>query len=101
MVRAALAEGLDQPTDGVAYIKAEFCIDLPRPMWSSYRAQLKAGEQEASGAAPKPSVSPKHGGGGETDLIDAMETLKPYVAEHGAERLKRIIDLIGLRRLHV
>jgi hypothetical protein len=95
MARAALAEGIEQPSDGVAYIKAKFGVELPKPMWSSYRAQLKAREQKASGPTPKPAASPEHGGGGETDLITAMETLKPFVAEHGPERLKPIIVLLG------
>jgi hypothetical protein len=33
MVRAALADGIDTPGDGVAFLKAKFGIDLPKPMW--------------------------------------------------------------------
>jgi hypothetical protein len=102
MVRAALADGIDKPGEGVAFIKAKFGIDLPKPMWSSYVAQQKARDRQSAEPAtrttkPKPAVLPvtKHGGGGETDLITAMEAIKPYVVEHGAERLKRIIDLLG------
>jgi hypothetical protein len=32
---------------------------------------------------------------GEVDLLDAMEALKPMIASLGAEKLKRVIDLMG------
>jgi hypothetical protein len=100
-VRAALADGLDGLDDIAAYVKAKHGHDIPKPQISAYKTQEKAksrkGEHPVPKAAkPKSAVLPavKHGGGGETDLITAMEAIKPYVKEHGAERLKRIIDLL-------
>jgi hypothetical protein len=100
-VRQALAEGFESLDDIAAFIKTEHGIEIPRPQLSSYKAQARAREQKTH-TDSKPSKAPtpipkaaKHGGGAETDLIEAMETLKPYVNEHGAERLKRIIDLLG------
>jgi hypothetical protein len=44
MARAALAEGLDNPAEAVAWIKARYGIDLPKAQFSSYKSQLKAKE---------------------------------------------------------
>ena len=100
-VRQALAEGFESLDDIAAFIKTEHGIEIPRPQLSAYKAQARAREQKThTGSKPSKAQTPipkavKHGGGAETDLIEAMETLKPYVNEHGAERLKRIIDLLG------
>jgi hypothetical protein len=100
-VRAALADGLDGLDDVAAYVKTKHGHEIPKPQISAYKAQEKAksrkGEHPVPMAAkPKSAVLPvaRYGGGGETDLITAMEAIKPYVKEHGAERLKRIIDLL-------
>ena len=105
-VRAALAHGMEKPDDGVAYIKAKFGIDLPKPMWSSYRAQIRARENRSEGQAPKRGrktkavvqgylVPPKIVPTGEGDLINVMEAMKPLVASLGAEKVKRIVDLLA------
>jgi hypothetical protein len=100
-VRQALAEGFESLDDIAAFIRTKHGIEIPRPQLSAYKAQARAREQMTH-TGPKPSKAPtptakaaKHSGGAKTDLIEAMETLKPYVNEHGAERLKRIIDLLG------
>jgi hypothetical protein len=101
-VRQALAAGLDGLDDIAKFVKAKHGHEIPKPQISAYKAQTKA---KAAAAALNPVAeiisnpaiqqAAKHGGGGETDLITAMEAIKPYVIEHGAERLKRIIDLLG------
>ncbi len=53
-VRQAMAAGMESPGDGVAYIKTHFGIDLPKPMWSSYRAQIKAREAKLAGGEIQP-----------------------------------------------
>jgi hypothetical protein len=83
-VRAALADGLDRLDDIAEYVKAKHGHDIPKTMLSAY----KSGEKKKTAeTAPKPvaekkakPVAPqvaKHGGGGETDLITAMEAIKP------------------------
>jgi hypothetical protein len=101
-VRQALAAGLDGLDDIAKFVKAKHGHDIPKPQISAYKAQTKAKAAAAalnSDADLKPNSAvqqaAKHGGGGETDLITAMEAIKPYVIEHGAERMKRIIDLLG------
>jgi hypothetical protein len=100
-VRAALADGLDGLDDIAAYVKTKHGHDIPKPQISAYKTQEKAKVRKSQepvpkSAKPKSAALPtaKHGGGAETDLITAMEAIKPYVKEHGAERLKRIIDLL-------
>jgi hypothetical protein len=39
---------------------------------------------------PKP-----RGSGGEPDILEAMEAMKPLVASLGADKVKRIVDLLG------
>ncbi|MDR3617977.1 MAG: hypothetical protein P4L85_01410 [Paludisphaera borealis] len=105
MVRAALANGMETPTDGLAFIKAKYGIDFPRPMWSSYKAQLRAQEQKKALKRGKPGRKPKSVEGylappkatpkGDADLIDALEAMKPLVASLGKEQVKRLVNLLG------
>jgi hypothetical protein len=106
MVRAALADGMETPTDGLGFIKAKYGVDFPRPMWSSYKAQLRAQEQKKAlkggkpGRKPKAAVEgylapPKAKSKDEGDLIDALEALKPLIAQFGVDKVKRLVDVIG------
>lgn len=109
MVRVALAEGMEKPDDGVAFIKARYGIDLPKPMWSSYRAQQKARDKKAAGSTESPKrgrkprqvaetgqVAPsKIQAKGNLDVIGALEALKPLVKQMGAEDVKRLVDILG------
>jgi hypothetical protein len=114
-VRQALAAGNELPEDGVGYIKRIHGIDMPRQIFSSYKTQEKArqAKQGTQAVAPKdkPGRNPKEGQGqaiegylappakppatGETDLLVAMEAMKPLVASLGADKVKRIVDLLG------
>jgi hypothetical protein len=83
------------------YVKTKHGHEIPKPQISEYKALEQARGRKVFEPAPKPAKpkpavlsAAKHAGGGETDLITAMEAMKPFVKEHGAERLKRIIDLL-------
>jgi hypothetical protein len=106
MVRAAVAEGMESPADGVAFIKAKYGIDLPKPMWSSYRAQQKARDgksapAEKRGRKPKVAVdgqvapAPKVEAKGDGNLLDALKTMKPLIAQYGVAKIKEMADLLG------
>lgn len=107
-VRQALAEGLDGIGDIGEFIKAKYGIEMPKPIISSYKAQQKARDAKRNRAssssktpkrgkpaegylAPPPRIEPT----GEGDLIDILEKMKPLIAQHGAEKIKRIVDLLG------
>jgi hypothetical protein len=107
-VRAALKEGLDAPGDIAEFIKAKYGIELPKQMISSYKAQQKARDAKKEAPKPKPgrkprtpavenyvAPPPKKAGDGEVDLLAAMEAMKPLVASLGADKVKRIVDLLG------
>jgi hypothetical protein len=93
-VRRALADGVDQPADGVAYILSKFGIEMGPQHFSAVKsAHLKKQGiptvntrfQKADTAAPN----------GEPDLLAAIEAMKPLVAALGSEKVKRIADLLG------
>lgn len=72
---------------------------MPRsnaPWASSQEPALKEGiespEEAVEGYLAPP---PQHPASGETDLLDAMEAMKPLVASLGKEQVKRIVDLLG------
>jgi hypothetical protein len=106
--RAALAEGVESPTEAAEFIKKRFGIELSPQHFSTIKFQLKKrGEQAPSGnkrgRRPKsaqpvegslapPRKPPVLGGG---DLLDSLDVLKPLIAEYGADRVKRMVDLLG------
>ncbi len=106
--REAIAQGIDSPEDAVAFIKQRFGIEMSKPHFSAVKSQLKKREASDGGAAPKarrgrkpkaavegylapPKVVPT----GEGDLLEALEAMKPLVASLGADKVKRIVDLLA------
>lgn len=105
--REAIAQGIDSPDDAVAFIKQRFGIEMSKPHFSAVKSQLK--KREAGGEAapkgrpgrkPKAAIEgylapPKVVPTGEGDLLEALEAMKPLVASLGAEKVKRIVDLLA------
>src|SRR4051794_11734926 len=107
-VRRALADGVDQPADGVAYIKDNFGLEIGPQHFSAVKAtEKKKGEAVPKGkpgrkpkAAPSQAVEgylapPQPAPSGNSELLAAMEAMKPLVASLGKEQVKRIVDLLG------
>ena len=108
--RAAIDAGHEKPVAAVAYIKRQFGIDMNPQHFSSIKSNYRkspgrgqAGRGDLP-AAPRrkgatPAVEgyvappPRQSDGG--DLLDALEALKPLIARHGADKLKRMVDLLG------
>jgi hypothetical protein len=105
--RAALAEGIESPTEAAEFIKKTFGIEVSPQHFSTIKFQLKKrGGQAPSGKRgrkPKsaqpvegylapPRKPPAPSGG---DLLDSLESLKPLIAEYGADGVKRMVDLLG------
>ncbi len=103
-VRNALAEGVEDIGDIEGFVKSRYGIEIPRQMISAYKAMekkraekaagkpgRKARGAELSGSAPRAARS----AGSESDLLDAMEAMKPLVDKLGKEQVKRIVDLLG------
>jgi hypothetical protein len=73
--------------------------DLPKSMWSSYRAQQKARDKKQAGGEeparmPRTAAS-KLASNGEGDIISDLEALKPLMKELGPEKVKRLVDVLG------
>lgn len=115
-VRQALAEGNDSPEDGVGFIQSRYGIEMTKQTFSSYKAGQKARDAKPGAPKGKPGRKPKviaeRGGsivdngfvaeplrpravGEEGDLLASLEALKPLIASHGADRVKRLVDLLG------
>src|SRR5947208_7612225 len=95
-VRAAVAEGIDTPEEGVAFILKKFGIEMGKPMWSSYRSQEKARAKKAGGGQPaakrgrKPRAAaapaPVPSGNGPAGLSIQVEAIKSLVDTLGVEQ---------------
>jgi hypothetical protein len=108
-VRAALADGVDGLDDIAAYVKAKHGHDIPKSMISAYKSGQKKKQKDGAedapkgkpGRKPKATVEgylappPKQPASGGTELLDALETMKPLLASLGKDQLHRIVDLLG------
>lgn len=101
-VRRAIAAGAEQPADGVPFIKTHFGLDISPMHFSA----VKAGDKKKEAIKAKPGRKPKAIEGylappakpkgiGEGDLIAAIEAIKPLVAQHGADKVKRLVDVLA------
>lgn len=105
-IRRALAAGIDTPTDGAQYIRRVFGIEVTSRHFSATKARQKNRDSklstpvrrrqnpkvESEGGEPTPP--PQTHKEGEGDLLNTLEALKPMIARHGAEKLKRMVDLL-------
>lgn len=104
-IRAALAAGFEGPQEGTAFIRKEFGIEIGTQHFSAVKSQLKSrGPGSGRRGRPKGSKNrtiegylapPRAPLPANADLIDVMESIKPLIAQYGAERVKRIVDLMG------
>jgi len=109
--RAAIRQGIESPQEASAYIMQQFGIDMAPQHFSAVKSQLRKKEREAESAG-QPSAPGRRGrrstienylsspprqpsSGVEADLLDAMEAIKPLVAHLGADKVKRIVELLG------
>jgi hypothetical protein len=107
-IRRVIADGIDNPSVGSQEIKKRFGIDVTPQHFSATKAQMKSkqgGPKGKPGRKPKGATSqavegylappPKPAPAGGSELLDAMEAMKPLVASLGKEQVKRIVDLLG------
>lgn len=105
-VRMAIAAGFDTPQIGAGYIRSQFGLDITPEHFSAVKSADKKkvlAESPASKTRRKPKVGvedepartarPAKKAG--TDLIAAIETMTPLVAALGADKVKRIADLLS------
>ena len=108
-IRAAVAEGHESPGDGVDFIKQRFGLALSKQHFSATKSKLKTtggSRSKKAGQAPAPAkkkavpvegylAPPEQPAGRDGNLLDALEAIKPPIAQHGAESVKRMVDLLG------
>ena len=93
--RATLAEGITVPKQASAHIKKKYGIDISPQQFSAEKSRLKhrgglPGPGEGFFAAPSRQDAP-----GDANLLEAMEVIKPLIAQLGPDKVKRMVDLLG------
>ncbi len=108
-IRAAIAEGHESPGAGVDFIRNRFGFEMSRQHFSATKSKLKTSGSSLSGKVSQASAPgkkravpldgylapPEQPAGKDGDLLDALEVIKPLIAQHGAESVKRMVDLLG------
>jgi hypothetical protein len=64
------------------------------------RARQKARDRKQAGSEepdrkPRSTSAAPHSSNGEMDVVSALEALKPLVKELGADKIKRLVDVLG------
>lgn len=106
-VRMAIAAGFDGPQEGSGYIQSQFGLDVSPEHFSAVKSadKKKVLTEAPTGKpgrrlkaavkgylAPPPQSAPADG---QSELIEALEAMKPLVASLGADKVKRLVDLLG------
>jgi hypothetical protein len=100
-VRRAIGAGIKSPSKGSSYILEEFGMVVTPQHFSAAKSLMKQREGKKRKVAARAEDSylapPKrsNAAGQSTDLLAAIETIKPLVSSLGADRVKRIVDLLG------
>jgi hypothetical protein len=112
-IRAAMAEGIESPGDGVDFIRRRFGIEMSKGHFSATKSKLKSAEAVgaskggarksapagASKRKPEPvedyQTPPEQPAGRDGNLLDALEQMKPLIAQYGPDHVKRMVDLLG------
>ena len=112
-IRAAVAEGIESPGDGVDFIRTRFGIEMSKQHFSATKSKLKPAEAAgtsqggvrksapttAATRKPEPvedyQTPPEQPAGRDGDLLDALEQMKPLIAQYGPDHVKRMVDLLG------
>lgn len=120
-IRRALAEGYTKYEDAGPFIKSQFGHDVSPGHFAASKSREKpageAAEPKKRGRKPGTTVTVKAKRGrkpkaasqavegylapppapkvGDSDVLETLEALKPLIAQHGADRLKRMVDLLG------
>ncbi len=115
--RAALDAGYEKPGEAVKYIMDKFGIDMNPQYFSAIKSRTNATQRDGEAkkekakpgrkpkaAAPAPRkplvedyVAPpeKPKAAGEPDVLLALEGVKELVSQFGAERVKKMVDLLS------
>ena len=104
--RAALAAGIEDAEKAQAFTRSKFGVEIKATDFALYKSKQK----KAGGTTPKgkpgrkpktplvegyvaPPVKPKTAG--EPDVLLALEGIKELMATYGADKVRRIVDLLS------
>ena len=104
-VRIALRQGYDTPEAGLDFIRRRFDIEMTRQHFSATKSQIRKKERESGSEEDAPApvrrkpliegyVAPPPKPPGEPDVLLALESVKELVEQFGADKIKRIVDLL-------
>lgn len=96
-VRAAIADGMGSPEEGVAYILKKFGLEVTKPQFSTYKSlDKKRGGKKTTraprAAASTPAAVPSNGSIG---VAGSVEAIKSLVDQLGADQVVSIARLFG------
>lgn len=105
-VRRALAEGKVSTSDGVAFVKATFGIDMTPKHFSTYQSKLRLGGRKSKKRrkpGPKPVAAARKGSAAPTPVVtrdsrialDALRQVQALCDAYGADTVKKLVDLLG------
>ncbi len=97
-VKAALADGVEKPQDGAAFIKERFGLDVTPQMFSQTKSLLRKKEREASGTASGESarLAPASSNGHHAPaagVAQSVEAIKRLVGSMGVDEVIQIAEL--------
>lgn len=112
-VRRAIADGVDSPAEGAAYIKDKFGLDITNQQFSTYKsiAKKKSGVAPAR-RGPKPGrkitgvenvLKPREaapnghreGNGKAVNAADLARAVKQLVSEYGADAVREMTSVFA------
>jgi hypothetical protein len=110
--RALLAEGITENEDAIAAAGSRFGVEIKATDFTLYKSKQKQAAvaapakrgrkpKVAESVARKPQVEgyvappEKPKAPGEPDMLLALEGIKELVGQFGADRVKRMVDIIG------
>lgn len=101
-VRNALADGLEKIDEIIEFAKTRHGLDISRQQASIYKSKEKMKGATGAKRGPKPKAAvdgylapPKIEAKGDGDLLDALEALKPLIASLGADKVRRLVDVLA------
>jgi hypothetical protein len=109
-VKGALDSGYELPGEATDYIRDQFGMEVSKAYFSAIKSKLKAqGGKTKKRSVGRPSAasvrqneasstsqpsSRQKSAGGDDELLKALEVMKPLIDALGAEKVRRIVDLL-------
>jgi hypothetical protein len=94
-VRAAIAEGVDKPADGVSYVKEKFGVDITAQYFSIIKSQVK--KKGPSPRVRKTASGTTGVGNGKAvgTAADLARQVKTLVEAYGADAVKGMAEVFA------